>query len=72
MSVRTAEAAYTIQQAAELKNVSAGYVRAAIRSTGEPDENGRRVAPLDAKRVGKGYRISASALEAWFDSLDDA
>lgn len=61
---RQAETAYTITQAAELKNVSPGYIRAAIRATAGP--------VLRAKRVGKGYRITATALEEWFDSLEDA
>lgn len=69
----TAEEAYTIDEAAALKRVSAGFIRKAIRSTGEPDpKTGIRVVPLRAKRVGKGYRIPASALEEWFDGLQDA
>jgi excisionase family DNA binding protein len=62
--VRDAERAYTIAEVAELKGVSRGFVREAIRRT---DGN-----VLLAKRVGKGYRISASAVEAWWAGLDDA
>lgn len=61
---RVAEAAYTIHEAAELKRVSPNFVRNAIRAT---EGN-----VLRAKKVGKGYRISASALEEWFDGLEDA
>lgn len=60
-----AEAAYTIPEAAALKRVSPDTIRRAIRST-DPDHH------LRAKRVGKGYRIPASALEEWFDGLEDA
>jgi excisionase family DNA binding protein len=58
-----AERAYTIDEAAELKSVSPGYIRKAIKAT--------EGATLAAKKVGKGYRISASALDAWFDALPD-
>lgn len=66
-----AEKAYTIDQVAELKSVSPGFVRKAIRSTGQPDAAGRVTVPLAAKKVGKGYRLSASAIEAWWSALDD-
>lgn len=70
---RRADAAYSISEAAELKSVSPGFIRAAIKATGGKDpKTGRVVVPLHAKRVGKGYRISASALDAWFDALEDA
>lgn len=59
-----AEAAYTIPEAAALKRVSPDLIRRAIKSTEKPF--------LRAKKVGKGYRIPASALEEWFDSLEDA
>lgn len=59
-----AEKAYTIAQAAELKNVSPDFIRAAIKAT--------RGNTLPAKKVGRGYRIKASSLEAWFDGLEDA
>lgn len=68
---REAERAYTIDQAADLKSVSPGYVRKAIKSNGRPDARGIVVTPLAAKKVGKGYRISASALDAWFEALPD-
>ena len=63
-----AEVAYTIAEAAALKSVSQDTIRRAIRAT-----EGNTLA---AKNVSSGkrptYRISASALEAWFDGLDDA
>jgi excisionase family DNA binding protein len=62
--VREAEKAYTIAQVAELKGVSQEFVRRAVRATGGNI--------LAAKRVGKGYRISASAIEAWWSGLEDA
>lgn len=68
---REAERAYTIDQAAEVKSVSPGYIRAAVHSNGHPDKRGRRVPPLASKKVGGTYRITASALDAWFDSLPD-
>lgn len=58
-----AEKAYTIDQVAELKNVSQGYVRKAIKATEGP--------VLRAKKVGAGYRCSASAIEEWWAALDD-
>jgi hypothetical protein len=70
---RQAEAAYSITEAAELKSVSPGFIRAAIRATGGKDpKTGRVVVPLRAKRVGKAYRIGASALDDWFSRLEDA
>lgn len=60
----TAEQAYTINEAAELKRVSPDHIRRAIKAT--------EGACLRAKKVGKGYRISASALEDWWNSLADA
>lgn len=60
---RVAERAYTLAEAAELKSVSINYLRAAIKRT---DGHG-----LAAKRVGKEYRITASALEAFWDALPD-
>ena len=60
----TAEEAYTIPEAAALKRVSQDTIRQAIKRTEPPF--------LRAKKVGRGYRITASALEAWFDSLPDA
>jgi hypothetical protein len=66
-----AEKAYTIDEAAEVKSVSPGYIRAAARSNGLPDKKGRVVPPLATKKVGGTYRISASALDAWFAALPD-
>lgn len=68
---RDAERAYTIDQAAELKSVSPGYVRRAIKSNGQPDKKGVIVPPLAAKKVGKSYRIGAAALDAWWNALPD-
>lgn len=62
--VKVAERAYTISEAAELKSVSPDYIRAAIKAT-----QGNTIA---AKKVGRGYRITASALESWWDGLEDA
>lgn len=62
--VKEAERAYSIDQAAELKGVSADTIRRAIKAT-----SGN---VLPAKRVGRGYRIAASALEAWWAALEDA
>jgi excisionase family DNA binding protein len=60
----TAEEAYTITEAAAIKRVSPDLIRRAIRATEPPF--------LCAKKVGKGYRIRASALDDWFESLPDA
>lgn len=57
-----AEEAYTIPEAAAIKRVSPDTIRRAIKAT----DNGLR-----AKVVGRGYRISASALEEWWDGLPD-
>ncbi|MCW2785196.1 MAG: hypothetical protein JWP74_1713 [Marmoricola sp.] len=59
-----AERAYTIVEVANLKGVSPDYVRAAIKAT--------RGNTLPAKKVGRGYRISATAVEAWWAGLVDA
>jgi excisionase family DNA binding protein len=59
-----AEKAYTIADAAALKSVSPDFIRKAIRATAAPT--------LRAKKVGKGYRISASALESWWNELEEA
>jgi excisionase family DNA binding protein len=64
MTTRQAERAYTLAEAADLKSVSQDTLRRAIKAT---EGN-----VLRAKRIGKGYRISASALEDWFDGLDEA
>ena len=63
-TIKTAERAYTIAEAAELKSVSPDFIRAAIKATAGNT--------LPAKKVGRGYRISASALEAWWAGMDDA
>lgn len=62
--VLEAEKAYSIAEFAAIKGVSYDYVYAAIKST---EGN-----TLPAKKVGRGYRISASAGEAWWAGLDDA
>jgi hypothetical protein len=68
MTTKRAEEAYTINQAAAIKGVSPNHIRRAIRAT-----EGNTLA---AKNVSSGarptYRISASALEAWWEGLSDA
>lgn len=61
---RDAEAAYTLREAAAIKRVSPTLLRKAIHATEGPT--------LRAKRVSNGYRVTASELDRWFDSLDDA
>lgn len=61
---KVAEKAYSIQEVADLKGISPDYVRRAIRAT-----SGNT---LPAKKLGRGYRISASAVEAWWAGLKDA
>lgn len=61
---REAERAYSISEAAELKGVSPDTIRRAIRAT--------EGAAIAAKKIGSRYRISAGALEAWWEALDDA
>lgn len=68
MTTRQAERAYSLQEAAELKSVSVDTLRRAIRSQGGDDAP----VPLRAKKIGKGYRIAASALEEWFEGLAEA
>lgn len=63
-AVIQAEAAYTIDEAAKLKRVGPDTIRKAIKATEGPT--------LKAKKVGRGYRIAASALEAWWNQLEDA
>ena len=60
---KVAERAYTLEEAAALKSVSVPYLRKQIKRTEAP--------VLEAKKVGKSYRISASALEAFWDALPD-
>lgn len=62
--VKEAERAYTAAQVADLKGVSKEYVYRAIRAT-----EGNR---LPAKRVGKGYRITATDVESWWEGQEDA
>lgn len=64
MTAKAAEPAYTAEQAAQIKGVSRESILRAIRRT---DGHGLR-----AKKWGRGYRISASALEEWFDGWADA
>lgn len=64
MSQVTAEAAYGLKEAAELKGVSIDTLKKAIHATEGP--------VLKAKRVGNRYRIGARALDDWFESLPDA
>lgn len=64
---KVAERAYSLTEAAELKSVSIGFLRAAIKATGEDPAH----PPLVAKKVGKEYRVTASALEAFWDALPD-
>lgn len=60
MSV-AAEKVYDTAAAAEIKSVNKESLLRAIRAD-----------KLRAKKWGRGYRIKASDLDAWFDSLDDA
>lgn len=62
--VKEAERAYTLDQAAELLSISKDTLRRAIKAT---EGN-----VLPAKLVGGRYRIRASALDAWWERLEDA
>lgn len=62
--VREAERAYTLDEAAALLSVSKDTLRRAIKAT-----DGH---VLPAKLIGRGYRIRASALDAWWNGLEDA
>lgn len=64
MSERVAERAYTLVEAAEIKSVSRDLLLRAIKAT---EGN-----TLPAKKIGKGYRVSASDLDAWYDRLPPA
>ena len=68
----TAEAAYTVVEAAALKRLSPSTVRRAIKATEDTPE----VKVLRAKNIGSAaqprYRISASALEDWWERQADA
>jgi excisionase family DNA binding protein len=61
---RIAERAYTLVEAAEIKSVSRDLLLRAIKAT---EGN-----TLPAKKVGKGYRVTASDLDDWYSRLDDA
>jgi excisionase family DNA binding protein len=63
-AARQSEESYTVAQVAAMKNVSQGFVRQAIHAT--------EGAVLRAKKLGKGYRIDASAVDAWWKDLPDA
>lgn len=61
---REAEKVYTTREAAEVKSVSEKMLTRAIKAT---EGN-----TLDAKKVGRGYRIKASDLDDWYDRLASA
>lgn len=63
-TAKPAEIAYTIAEAAEIKRVSESTLKRAMRAT-----TGNI---LRAKKIGRQYRIPASALEDWFSELPDA
>lgn len=62
--MKTAEKAYRLKEAAEIKGVSQDTLRRAIKAT-----SGNT---LTAKKAGKGYLVKASDLDAWFDGLPEA
>lgn len=64
MNARAAEQVYDLRTAAEIKSVSVDTLRRAIKAT---EGN-----VLIAKKAGKGYRVTASELDAWFDRLPNA
>lgn len=61
---KTAERAFTIAQAADLKGVSTRTLHRAIRATEPPF--------LRAKKIGGRIRIGESDLEDWWQQLPDA
>ena len=61
---RAAEQVYDLREAASIKRVSVDTLRRAIKAT-----EGNTLA---AKKAGKGYRVKASDLDAWFEGLPDA
>ena len=61
---REAERLYTIAEAAVLANVGQDTIRQAIHRTVPPF--------LRAKKIGRGYKIRASAFTAWIDAHEDA
>lgn len=61
--------AYTVATAAEAVSLSQDTIRRAIRKT---KDDGEFPPPLPAKRITAGYRIKATDLTKWLDSLPDA
>lgn len=60
----TAQRAFSVAAAADLKGVSQDTIRRAVRATEPPF--------LRAKKVGGRIRIAEDELEAWWTSLEDA
>lgn len=65
---RVAERVYDLQEVAAIKSVHPDTLKRAIKAS--KAEPGKPI--LKAKKVGRGYRVKASDLDAWFDGLDDA
>lgn len=61
---KEAEQVYTLDEAARRKSVSKDTLRRAIHAS-----EGNTLA---AKKIGRGYRVKASDLDAWYDRLEDA
>lgn len=66
--VRAAEEAYSIAESAAIKRVSADTIRRAIRATSGNVLRAKNIGTPEHPR----YRVPASALEEWFEGLDDA
>lgn len=64
MTTRVAEEVYKLDEAAKIKSVSVDMLKRAIKAT--------KGNTLEAKMVGRTYRVKASDLDAWYDALDDA
>jgi hypothetical protein len=62
------KAAMTLEEAAREASVSEKTLRRAIQAV----DPAKFPPPLDAKRVGRGYRITDTALRSWIDSWPDA
>lgn len=62
--------AYSIDEAAALYDVPREVIRRAIHVV--PTDDNPNPAVLRAKKVGRSYRISAEALDEWWEALDDA
>lgn len=62
------KAAMTLEEAAREASVSEKTLRRAIQAV-DPE---KFPPPLEAKKVGRGYRITDRALVAWIDSWPDA